>query len=82
MIAKLVMFSVVGGVVATLLTGILKNTVLLGAEHYGYPMAWLIRLVLAPEYFPWRVNMLNLIVDLVFGTVIAGIVVAVLMRKS
>ena len=78
---KFVVFSVVGGVVVTLLTGFVTNTVLLGAEHYGYPMAWLIRLVLAPEYFPWRVNVLNLIVDLVIWTIIAGIVVAVLTRR-
>ena len=78
---KLVLFSVIGGIVVTLFTGFVTNTVLLGAEHYGYPMAWLIRLVLAPEYFPWRVNVLNLIVDLVVWTIIAGIVVALLTRR-
>jgi len=78
---KLVLFSVIGGIVVTLFTGFVTNTVLLGAEHYGYPMAWLIRLVLAPEYFSWRVNVLNLIVDLVVWTIIAGIVVALLTRR-
>ena len=78
--AKFVVFSVIGGVVVTLLTGFLTNTVLLGAEHYGYPLAWLIRLVLAPEYFPWRVNVLNLIIDLIIWIVIVGVVVAVLTR--
>jgi len=78
--AKFVVFSVVGGVVVTLLTGFLTNRVLLGAEHYGYPLDWLGRLVLAPEYFPWRVNVLNLIVDLAIWTIIAGIVIAVLTR--
>ena len=78
---KFVVFSVIGGVAVTLLTGFVANTVLLGAEHYGYPMAWLIRLVLAPEYFPWRVNVLNLIVDIVVWTIIAGIVVVVLTRR-
>ncbi len=61
-------------------TGLLSNTVLLGGEHYGYPVAWLVRLVLAPEYFPWRVNVLNLIVDLVIWIIIVGIVVNVLTR--
>ena len=79
--AKFAVFSVIGGVVVTLLTGFFTNTVLLGAEHYGYPMAWLIRLVLAPEYFPWRISVLNLIVDLVVWTIIAGIVVALLTRR-
>ena len=78
--AKFLVFSVVGGVVVSLLTGFLTNTVLLGAEHYGYPLDWLVRLVLAPEYFPWRVNVLNLIVDLAIWTIIAGIVIAVLTR--
>lgn len=76
----LVVFSVIGGVVVTLLTGFLANTVLLGAEHYGYPLAWLVRLVLAPEYFPWRVNVLNLVMDIIVWTLIAGIVIAVLTR--
>ncbi|MGQ9543384.1 MAG: hypothetical protein ACUVTM_04775 [Candidatus Bathyarchaeia archaeon] len=77
---KLAVFSVLGGVVVTLLTGLLSNTVLLGAKHYGYPLAWLIRRVLAPEYFPWRVDVLNLIVDLVIWIIIVGIVVNVLAR--
>ena len=61
--AKFVFFPMIGGLVIALLTGLLTNTVLLGAEHYGYPLAWLIRLVLAPEYSPWRVNIPNLIVN-------------------
>ncbi len=80
--AKFVTFPVIGGAVVTLLTGFLANIVLLGAEHYGYPMAWLIRLVLAPEYFPWRVNVPNLIVDLTVWTIIAGILVALLTRRK
>jgi len=77
---KLVVFSVLGGVVVTLLTGLFSNTVLLGAEHYGYPLAWLVRLILAPEHFPWQVNVVNLIVDLVIWIIIVGIVVNVLAR--
>ena len=77
---KLVVISVLGGVVVTLLTGLLSNIVLLGAEHYGYPLAWLVRLVLAPEYFPWQVNVLNLIVDLIIWIIIVGIVANVLTR--
>jgi len=77
---KLAVFSVLGGVVVTLFTGLLSNTVLLGAEHYGYPLAWLVRLILAPEYFPWQVDVVNLIVDLVIWNIIVGIVVNVLAR--
>ena len=59
----------------TLLTGLLSNmpAPLLGAEHYGYPLPWLFRLVLAPEYFPWRVDAVALVVDLATWTIVVGI---------
>ena len=83
MTAKAVIFSVIGGGVVTLLTGFVSNTppMLLGAVHYGYPLAWLMRLVLAPEYFPWRVNLPNLIVDLAIWVIVVGVVLAVLTRR-
>jgi len=83
MATKTVIYSVIGGVVVTLLTGLISNTpaMLVGAMHYGYPLAWLVRLVLAPEYFPWRVNVPNLIVDLVIWIIIAGMAVTVLTRR-
>ena len=72
---KIVILSLIGGVVITLLTGLLSNmpTPLLGAEHYGYPLPWLFRLILAPEYFPWRVDVVALVVDLVAWTIIVGV---------
>jgi len=74
---KILSYSIVGGVVVTLLTGFFLNTppMLMGAVRYGYPFAWLIRLVIAPKYFPWKVNVLNLIADVVVWTVIIGIIV-------
>jgi hypothetical protein len=74
---KLTIYSIIGGLVITLLTGLLTNmpAKLLGAEHYGYPFAWLIRLVIAPEYFPWRVNILNLIMDIVIWSIIVFIII-------
>jgi hypothetical protein len=79
---RIVILSVVGGVVITLLTGLLSNTPtpLLGAEHYGYPLAWLFRLIIAPEYFPWRVDAVALIVDVVTWAVIIGVVLFVLTK--
>ena len=76
---KIVIFSLIGGVLITLLTGLLLNmpTPLLGAEHYGYPLPWLFRLVLAPEYFPWRVDLASLLVDVaVWTTVVAVALIA------
>ena len=62
--------SVAGGVLLTLMTGLVPLRALLGATHYGFPMAWLIRRVLAPESFPWRVSWLGLFVDLAVWTVV------------
>ena len=74
---KFAVYSLIGGLVITLLTGLISNTPakLVGAVHYGYPLAWLIRLVIAPEYFPWRVNILNLIVDIVIWSIIVFIII-------
>lgn len=63
--------SVVGGVVLTLVTGLVPLRTVLGATHYGFPMAWRIRRALAPEYFPWHVAWLGLVVDLVVWTAVA-----------
>jgi len=72
---KTVILSLIGGVVITLLTGLLSNmpAALLGAEHYGYPIPWLFRLILAPEYFPWRVDAVALVVDVVVWTIVIGV---------
>ena len=77
---KFASFSVIGGLVVALSTGFLTNTVLLGAEHYGYPLAWLIRLVLAPEYSPWRVNVPNLIVNVAVWIGIVSTLLFILTR--
>lgn len=71
---RLVGASLAGGVLVTLLTGVVPLRTLIGATHYGFPMAWLIRRVLAPEYFPWRVSWLGLAVDLVVWTALVYVV--------
>jgi len=72
---KIVILSLIVGVVITLLTGLLLNmpAPLLGAEHYGYPLPWLFRLVLAPEYFPWRVDLAGLPGDVAVWTILVGV---------
>jgi len=66
-----------GGVVITLLSGLARNTPpgLVGASWYGYPTVWLYKLVLAPQYFPWKVNVLNLIIDIIFWAIILTVLV-------
>ncbi|MBS7623062.1 hypothetical protein KEJ39_05230 [Candidatus Bathyarchaeota archaeon] len=73
---KILIISVVGGILVTLLTGLVEVTPprLLGAQWYGYPLPWLYRLVVAPEYFPWKADPSNLITNIIFWAVIVGIV--------
>ena len=81
---KILLSSIIGGVIITLLTGLISNTpsMWVGAVLYGYPLAWLIRRVVAPEYFPWHVNVLNLIADIIIWAVIVGLVLLVLARTK
>jgi hypothetical protein len=74
---KLLVLAVIGGIVITLLTGLLANTpeMLVGAVWYGYPLAWLVQMIVAPQYFPWVVRPLRLIADIVFWAVIVAIVI-------
>jgi hypothetical protein len=74
---NIVILSLIGGALITVLAGLLSDmpTPLLGAKHYEYPRPWLFRLVLAPEYFPWRVDVVALVVDLVAWTLVIGVAV-------
>jgi hypothetical protein len=78
-ISKIVATSVIIGVVITLITGIIPNipTQLVGASWYGLPIKWLIKLVIAPQYNPWKVLPVNLFEDLVFWVVVTAIVMTI-----
>jgi len=67
--------SLAAGLVLTLLTGFVRLESLPGGEHYGFPAAWLVRRVLAPDYFPWRIEPVGLAVDLALWTVVAFVVI-------
>ena len=69
--------SILGGEIITLLTGLFSNTpeMLVGAEHYGFPLAWLIRMIVAPEYNPWRIEFVNFLADVVVWSVILLVIV-------
>jgi len=81
--ATLLLISILGGVVITLLTGLISNTppMLVGAVHYGYPVPWLFRLVIAPQYNPWRLDLLNFFADIIAWFVIVAIVVLLVERS-
>jgi hypothetical protein len=79
---KTVIFAVIGGIVITLLTGLLNNTpeMLMGAVYYGYPFAWLEMMVVAPQYFPWVVRPLRLVLDLVVWTIVVWVILFVVSK--
>jgi hypothetical protein len=76
---RTVLIAIVGGVLLTLLTGVFSNTpeMMVGATHYGYPLPWLVRMIVAPEYFPWVVDYVNLLADVITWSIIVGIVLLV-----
>jgi hypothetical protein len=75
--------AIVVGAFLALLTGLFSNTppLIVGATHYGYPFPWLTRLIIAPQYFPWQVNVVNLIVDILFCFIVVGLMLLIL-RKA
>jgi hypothetical protein len=72
----IVVVAVVCGILITLLTGLMPSTPfgLVGASWYGYPLTWLIRRVLAPQYNPWYPKFINLVFDIVFWSVVTAMV--------
>jgi large-conductance mechanosensitive channel len=72
------------GVILTLLTGLVESTppMLVGAVWHGYPLAWLFRMVVAPQYNPWKVDFGNFIADVVVWFVIVAIVAFIAARLA
>jgi len=82
----MMILAVAVGVAITLLTGLIENTpnMLVGAVHYGYPLAWLVRMIVAPEYNPWAVRPMGLVIDLVVWSAVIFVILyaATLSRKK
>ena len=72
--------SIFSGEIMTLLTGLFSNTpqMMVGAEWFGFPLAWLIRMIVAPEYNPWRIEFVNFLADVVVWSVILLVIVFIL----
>jgi hypothetical protein len=77
---RVVISSLVGGFVIALLTGLVSNGTLLGGEWYGYPFAWLIRRILSPEYYPWNVEWLWLVTDIIVWALVVGAFLEISLR--
>lgn len=72
----ILVISTVSGLVLTLISGLTPSTPqgLVGAGWFGYPFTWLYRLVLAPQYNPWRFNAAGFVSDLVVYAVLIAAV--------
>ena len=79
MVNRLVV-SILGGVIVTLLTGLLPNTphMLVGAVYYGFPIAWLFKMIVAPEYNPWRFDFPKFLADMIAWSVVSLVIVFIL----
>ncbi len=80
-----VISAAVGSVIVTLLTGLLNSTPgggFVGASWYGYPMTWLRKLVIAPQYNPWVIDWTGLVVDLVFWFIVVAVIELIVAKVS
>jgi len=51
---------------------------LVGAVYYGFPIAWLFRMIVAPEYNPWRIDFLKFLTDVIVWSVISLAIILIL----
>ncbi|HVA83190.1 MAG TPA: hypothetical protein VNF06_03440 [Candidatus Aquilonibacter sp.] len=78
---KFAIESIVGGVVITAITGLYNNmTGLIGATPYGFPATWIRWLAVGPQYSPWQVDPVGLVIDLVVWIVVVAIILAVIKK--
>ena len=78
---KTLLLSLIGGIGITTVTGLIKRKVLVGATHYGWPLAWLMYLTLAPEYYPWSVRPIWFVIDAVLWGLVVLIIVHYARRR-
>ena len=79
---KTLIFAIIGGVVITLITGLINTTpsMLVGAVWYGLPFPWLIMYVVAPQYFPWHVRPLRFVLDIVTWAIVVWVILFVISK--
>jgi len=79
---KTLMLAIIGGILITLVTALVNTTpgMLVGAVYYGYPFPWLVMLVIAPQYFPWHVRPVRLILDIVVWAIVVWVILFVVSK--
>jgi len=80
--SKIAIFAIIVGIAVTLITGLFDHTPsgLMGAVWYGYPLAWLVMLVVAPQYFPWVVRPIRLTIDVVFWIIVVWVILFIVSK--
>ncbi|MDE1823289.1 MAG: hypothetical protein KGI00_03075 [Candidatus Micrarchaeota archaeon] len=63
------------GLFMAFITALIPSTpaLLVGAAWYGMPISWIVRMVVAPQYNPWRIEYASFILDVLFWFVVAAI---------
>jgi hypothetical protein len=79
---KVVVGGIVGGIVLTLLTGLIEAPSLIGATNYGYPILWLTKFTVGPGYFPWSFHPVRFLLDVIVWAIIVSLVLYILFRKK
>ncbi len=71
---KILVLALLVGICVTLLTVLFENApgMLVGAVWYGYPLGWLVRVVVPG--LPYVVRPLRLVLNIIFWTVLAAII--------
>ena len=80
---KLIILSIILGIIITLITGFFTHPSVVGAKWWGYPLTWKTQAVLSPEYSPpLNINWLNFIIDIIIWTIIFFIIFGIILRKK
>jgi len=75
-IIKLIIFFIIIGLIITLITGLFSNLdTLVGVSRWGYPLYWLSKMVIGPQYSPpLDIVWLNLIIDVIIWSIIVYLI--------
>ena len=75
----LTVYAILGGAGITLLTWLYNSTPtgLLGAAWYGFPFTWVKKLIIAPQYFPWRMAIPAFISDIAIWAIVVGVILVI-----
>ncbi len=79
--------SAAGAIVVTLASALVPSTPgqLVGASWYGWPITWLRKLVIAPQYNPWVIDWYSLVLNFIIWFIVIwvlGYIICMFMDKK